>query len=218
VSKVRVLIVDDHMMVREGLSLFLSSHPEIEVVGEAANGREAVTQARRLQPDVVLLDLVMPEMDGLEAMKLILQENPRTKVIVLTSFVDDARILEAVQSGAAGFLLKDVQPGELVEAIQNVVQGRPQLHPEVTKRLMRRLARGEERPAPPVEELTPRELEVLRAMAQGLSNREIAAKLFISEKTVKTHVSNILHKLNVSDRTQAVIYALKHKLVELEEL
>lgn len=215
---ISVLIVDDHKMVRDGLSVFLNSHENIEVVGEAEDGREAVRLVNELAPDVVLMDLVMPNMDGMEAMNEIHETQPQTQVIVLTSFVDDDRVVEAVQGGAAGFLLKDVNPDELATAIEDVAGGEPHLHPDITKRMMRQLAEPQEPDQGLIEDLTPRELDVLEEMAHGLRNREIAEELFISEKTVKTHVSNILDKLDVNDRTQAVVYALKHKLVDLDEI
>jgi DNA-binding NarL/FixJ family response regulator len=205
-------------MVRDGLSVFLNSHENIEVVGEAEDGREAVRLVNELAPDVVLMDLVMPNMDGMEAMNEIHETQPQTQVIVLTSFVDDDRVVEAVQGGAAGFLLKDVNPDELATAIEDVAGGEPHLHPDITKRMMRQLAEPQEPDQGLIEDLTPRELDVLEEMAHGLRNREIAEELFISEKTVKTHVSNILDKLDVNDRTQAVVYALKHKLVDLDEI
>jgi NarL family two-component system response regulator LiaR len=221
-EKIRVLIVDDHAMVRQGLRTFLelqdSESLPIEVTGEAANGVQAVELARKTQPDVILLDLVMPEMDGIQATARIMESNPNTRVIILTSFGEEDKVLPAIRAGAQGYLLKDIPPNELVQAVREVYQGKVQLHPEVAKKLMSAVA-GKDTPpashaAPPSEEgLTEREQEVLQLIANGRNNREIAEKLVISEKTVKTHVSNILSKLHLDDRTQAAIYALRHGLV-----
>jgi NarL family two-component system response regulator LiaR len=224
--KIRVLIVDDHAVVRQGLRTFLELHDHvpsddpsalpIEVVGEAANGVEAVDLARRFQPDIVLLDLVMPEMDGIEATSRILESSPRSRVIILTSFGEEDKVFPAIRAGAQGYLLKDIPPGDLVLAVRAAHLGKVQLHPDVAGKLMSAVAAQEEPPASRVpvslEELTERELEVLRLIARGLNNRKIAEKLVISAKTVKTHVSSILSKLHLEDRTQAAIYALKHGL------
>jgi NarL family two-component system response regulator LiaR len=218
---IRVLIADDHAVVRQGLRTFLELHDDpsglpIEVVGEAANGAEAADLARRLQPDVVLLDLVMPEMDGIQATSESARHSPRSRVIILTSFGDDDRVLPAIRAGAQGYLLKDIAPGELVRAVRAAYVGQTQLHPSIARTLMAAVAAKAESPAghgpTSPEELTQRELEVLRLIAGGLNNHEIAEKLVISEKTVKTHVSSILGKLHLEDRTQAAIYALRHGL------
>jgi NarL family two-component system response regulator LiaR len=223
---ITVLIVDDHAVVRQGLRTFLELQDDvspgdlttlpIEVVGEAANGVEAVELARRSQPDVVLLDLVMPEMDGIEAAPKILDESPHSRIIILTSFGEEDKVFPAIRAGAQGYLLKDIPPNELVQAVRAAYFGQVQLHPEVARKLMSAVAAKEEPPdsrAPTsLGELTERELEVLRLIAEGLNNREIAEKLVISDKTVKTHVSNILSKLHLEDRTQAAIYALRHGL------
>jgi NarL family two-component system response regulator LiaR len=223
---IRVLIVDDHAVVRQGLRTFLelqddvsSDDPSafpIEVVGEAANGVEAVDLARRLQPDVVLLDLVMPDMDGIEATPKIIGDSPHSRVIILTSFGDEDKVFPAIRAGAQGYLLKDIAPNDLVQAVRAAHLGQVQLHPEIARKLMSAVAAKEESPAsqPPAlfEELTEREIEVLRLIAGGFNNREIAERLVISSKTVKTHVSNILSKLHLEDRTQAAIYALRHGL------
>jgi len=225
-ATIKVLIVDDHAVVRQGLRTFLELQGEvsdgggselpIEVVGEAVNGVEAVKMARRLQPDVILLDLVMPEMDGIEAMRRILEDSPNSRVLILTSFGEEDRLFPAIRSGAQGYLLKDIPPGDLVQAVRAAYLGQVQLHPEVARKLMSAVAAKVELPAgrAPASfgELTERELEVLRLLAEGLNNREIAAKLVISDKTVKTHVSSILGKLHLEDRTQAAIYALRHGL------
>lgn len=219
-NEVSVLIVDDHTMVRQGLQTFLSLHEEIDVVGEAANGLEAIEQVRQHHPDVVLMDLVMPEMDGIEATRRIRELGPDTQVLALTSFIEDDKVFAAIEAGALGYLLKDVSPDDLVEAIKAAHRGEAQLHPEVTKKLMSQVAAKAKQsdPAPSKpdnsgsEDLTERELEVLRLIATGLSNREIAQALTIAEKTVKTHVSNILSKLHLAGRTQAAIYALQNGL------
>jgi NarL family two-component system response regulator LiaR len=209
-AKIRVLIVDDHGVVRQGLRTYLELMDDLEVVGEAGNGLEAVAQVRQHQPDVVLMDLVMPEMDGIEATRQVGTISPSTRVIVLTSFADDEKVFPAIKAGATGYLLKDVSPGDLANAIRAVHAGETHLHPDITKRLVDQLTSQRADPRPTPGELTPRELEVLRLIAQGMSNREIAQALTISEKTVKTHVSNILSKLHLADRTQAAIYAHRH--------
>jgi DNA-binding NarL/FixJ family response regulator len=217
-GKVRVLIVDDHAMVRQGLRTFLelqdTSELPIEVTGEAANGLEAVELARITQPDIVLLDLVMPGMDGLQATPKIMACSPRSRVIILTSFGEEDKVLPAIRAGAQGYLLKDIPPNELVHAVREAYLGKVQLHPEIARKLMSVVAAKEEPSAShPMSRsgdgLTEREQEVLALIADGLNNREIAGKLVISEKTVKTHVSSILGKLGLADRTQAAIYALR---------
>ena len=217
-GKIRVLIVDDHAMVRQGLRTFLelqdSSSLPIEVAGEAANGVQAVELAHHIQPDIVLLDLVMPEMDGIQATARIMERSPSTRVIILTSFGEEEKVLPAIRAGAQGYLLKDIPPNELVEAVREAYLGKVQLHPEVVKKLMSAVAAKEEPPArhvsaPSEDGLTEREQEVLNLIADGMNNREIAERLVISEKTVKTHVSNILSKLHLDDRTQAAVYALR---------
>jgi NarL family two-component system response regulator LiaR len=209
---IRVLIVDDHAIVRQGLRTYLELLDEIEIVGEARNGLEAVVQARDLAPDVVLMDLVMPEMDGIEATRRIAALDPAPEVIVLTSFSEDEMVFPAIRAGATGYLLKDISPTELAQAIQAVHRGEAQLHPDVTKKLLTQFVQPMVERATAPDALTARELEVLREIARGKSNRELALELGISEKTVKTHVSNILGKLHLDDRTQAAIYALKHGL------
>lgn len=220
-DKIRVLIVDDHAMVRQGLRTFLELQDggalPIEVTGEAINGLEAVEMAIRLKPDIVLLDLVMPEMDGIQATSRIIECSPNSRVIILTSFGEEDRVLPAIRAGAQGYLLKDIPPKELVQAVRDAYLGKVQLHPEVAKKLMA-VAAAREVPRPNLvvensgESLTVREKEVLSLIAEGRNNREIAEILVISEKTVKTHVSNILNKLHLDDRTQAAIYALRHGL------
>jgi NarL family two-component system response regulator LiaR len=209
-NPIRVLICDDHFMVRQGLSTYFELQDDFEVVGEASNGREAVTQAKAKRPDVVLMDLMMPELDGLGALEAL--KGSGVKVIILTSFLDAEKALACIEAGAMGFLTKDIQPADLVDAIRAVRRGEPRLHPEVTKRLMTRALH----PTQPAgkESLTPRELDVLRCLAHGMTNREIAEKLVISETTVKTHISSILSKLHLTDRTQAALYAVREKLLD----
>ena len=209
-EKISVLIVDDHAVVRQGLRTFLELQEEIEVVGEASNGLEAVEQARQLLPDVVLMDLVMPRMDGIEATRSIRAISPSTKVVVLTSFTEDEKVFPSIKAGALGYLLKNVSPTELVSAIRAAHNGEAQLHPEIARKLMDEFSTKANGLAP--DELTQREREVLHLISRGQSNREIARELVLSEKTVKTHVSNILSKLHLADRTQAAIYALKEGL------
>jgi NarL family two-component system response regulator LiaR len=215
---VRVMIVDDHAVVREGLRNFLGMLPGIAVVGEAGSGAEAVALAPKANPQVVLMDLMMPVMDGIEATRRLHESHPEIKVIVLTSFADDDRLFPALRAGAVAYLLKDVGPKDLADAVMAAARGEVRLNPEVTRRLVNELAGGAAggaaggTPARPEDELTERELEVLRCIAQGRSNKEIGQELFISEKTVKTHVGNILGKLGLADRTQAALYAVKHGL------
>ena len=207
---VRVMIVDDHAVVREGLRNFLGMLPAIELVAEAASGAEAIELAPKAKPQVVLMDLMMPVMDGIEATRRLHEAHPDVKVIVLTSFADDDRLFPALRAGAVAYLLKDVGPKELAEAIAAAARGEVRLHPDVTRRLVSELAGGA--PKRPEDELTEREREVLRCIARGRSNKEIGEDLFISEKTVKTHVGSILAKLGLADRTQAALYAVKHGL------
>jgi DNA-binding NarL/FixJ family response regulator len=209
----RILITDDHGVVRQGLRMFLSLEPDLEVVGEASNGREAVAMARELRPDVVLMDLLMPVMDGIEATEAIRSEMPDVEVIALTSVLEDTAVSGAVRAGAIGYLLKDTDAEELKRAIQAAAEGRVHLAPEAAARLMREV-RAPESP----EELTEREAEVLRLVARGQANKQIASSLFVSEKTVKAHVSSILMKLGVQSRTQAALHAVRTGLVSTEEL
>ena len=216
---IRVLVVDDHAIVRHGLCRLIELQDDMDVVGEGANGVEAVALAARLNPDVILLDLLMPQMDGVEATRRILERSPQSRVLILTSFGEDDKVFPAIRAGAQGYLLKDIQPRQLVQSVRETYQGKAQLHPDITRRLMDAVS-GEvplepAKPAPPskdLEGLTGREREVLGLIARGLSNREIAEQMVISEKTVKTHVSNLLDKLDLEDRTRAAIWALKHGL------
>ena len=205
---IKVMIVDDHAIVREGLTMLLSEEDDIEVVGEARNGAEAITRAGSLQPDVILMDLVMPEMDGIAATSQIRQEHPNCQVLVLTSFAENQRVPDAIQAGAVGYLLKDVLKADLLRAIRAAARGEPTLHPEAQRQLMKQVVA----PTAPnlLETLTEREMDVLRLIAQGKSNKEIAASLHLTEGTVKGYVSTVLGKLQVADRTQAALYAVKH--------
>jgi len=217
VEKIKVLIVDDHQVVRQGLRTFLELHEDISVIAEAQDGQEAVKLVRQFKPDVVLMDLVMPHMDGISATQQVLALDSETKVIVLTSFSEDDKVFPAIQAGAASYLLKDVSPDDLVEAIRAVYHGEARLHPDIARKLMQQVSQMHSlHQDSSVDELTGREQEVLRLVARGRSNRDIAQELFISEKTVKTHISNILGKLHLEQRTQLVIYAIKNKLVEAQ--
>jgi DNA-binding NarL/FixJ family response regulator len=209
---ITILIVDDHSVVRQGLRMFLSLDGDLEVVGEAANGQEALDMARRLRPDVVLMDMLMPVMDGITATTKIRAELPDTEVIALTSVLDDGTVVGAVRAGAIGYLLKDTQSEELCRAIKAAAAGQVQLSPEAASRLMREVRT----PDVPATSLTEREADVLRLVAAGKANKEIAAELMIGEKTVKTHVSSVLAKLGVQSRTQAALYAAQHGMVSLE--
>lgn len=210
---IRVLITDDHGVVRQGLRMFLSLDPDIEVVGEAENGEEALEMVRELEPDVVLMDLLMPVMDGIEATKAIRSELPEVEVVALTSVLEDASVTGAVRAGAIGYLLKDTEAEELHRAIRGAAEGRVQLAPAAAAKLMREV-RAPERP----EALTDRETEVLKLLARGKANKQIASELFVEEKTVKAHVSGILRKLGVRSRTQAALHAVRAGLVSIEEL
>jgi NarL family two-component system response regulator LiaR len=209
-APIRVLIVDDHGVVREGLRAYLELEPDIQVVGEARDGQEGVRRAQELRPDVVLMDLMMPHMDGVEATTAIKQQQPEAHVIVLTSFVDDERVVQAITAGATSYLLKDVAAADLARAIRGARAGQAQLHPEVARRLMQQVTTP--RKVEAATQLTEREREVLRLLADGRSNKEIARALVVSERTVKGHVSNILGKLGLQDRTQAALYAVRHGL------
>jgi NarL family two-component system response regulator LiaR len=217
-AKIKVLIVDDHQVVRQGLRTFLDLHPDILVVGEAGNGAAAVEMAAQFSPNVVLMDLVMPGMDGITAMSRIKALGAGIKVIALTSFTEDDKVFPAIQAGASSYLLKDVTPDALVEAIRAVHHGESRLHPEIMRKLMEQVAhQPQDEPADGVSALTQREREVIQLVGQGQSNRAIAEALVISEKTAKAHVSNILGKLGLEDRTQMAIYAIKNGLVNQDK-
>jgi NarL family two-component system response regulator LiaR len=211
-DKITVIIVDDHAIVRQGLRTYLQLQPDIEVVGEAANGREALALVGDKLPDIVLMDLVMPVMDGVETTRAVRTLSPNTRVIVLTSFSEDEKVFASIKAGAQGYLMKDVHPSDLVNAIRSVNRGEAHLDPEIARKVMQEFANPQ--PTTPKHDLTERELEVLRLIAQGKSNKDISEDLVLSEKTVKTHVSNILQKLHLSDRTQAAVYALRQRIVD----
>lgn len=219
-SKTRVLIVDDHAIVRKGICALLRAEDDMEVVGEACTGDEAIREAERLKPDIVLMDLAMPVMDGEEAIRAISTTVSSARILVVTSFATDDRIFPAIRAGASGYLLKDSGPSELMSAIRHVHRGESWVDPAVAGKLLSEFRQSgvrAERDPSPNDELTERELEVLRLIAAGHSNKEIAGRLFISEATVQTHVSNILGKLHVKNRSQATVYALRHGLAQLEE-
>jgi len=230
-EKIRILIVDDHQVVRQGLRTFLELHEDLTVVGEASDGQVAVEMVRQAPPDVVLMDLMMPRLDGVSATRQIMEMDVHTRVIALTSFAEDTQVFPAIQAGASSYLLKDVSPDELVDAVRAASRGEPRLHPDVARKLMEAMRSSEssdldtdahsapssaaDRGSPPGD-LTDRELEVIRLVARGKSNREIASHFYISEKTVKTHISHILAKLGLKDRTQLAIFAIRNGLAEAE--
>jgi two-component system, NarL family, response regulator LiaR len=215
---ITLILADDHAMVRRGVRAYLETHADIQVVGEAASGAEAVKLCAELVPDVVLLDLVMPGMDGVEATRQIKQVSPRTHVVILTSYHEDSQVLPAIKAGALSYLLKDVSSDELLAAIRKAAQGEAVLHPRIAMQLMQSLQTPKpDAPPNPFAALSQRELEVLQLIAQGLSNAAIGAKLFISEKTVKSHVGNILSKLHLDDRTQAAVYAWRQGFMKADE-
>jgi NarL family two-component system response regulator LiaR len=213
---IRVFVADDHAIVRKGIAAVLEIVPDIEVVGEAENGRDAVRQVEALQPDVILMDLVMPEMDGIEAIRRIKERQPGARILVLTTFAGEDQILPAIKAGALGYHLKDSRPQELAQAIRQVHRGESSLHPVIARKVLEELSRPSSRPPTP-DPLTPREVEVLQLVAQGLENWEIAEELVITEATVRTHVSNITAKLHVASRTQAALYALREGIASLDE-
>ena len=214
-ENIRILIADDHAIVREGLRALLATEPTLELVAEAADGLEAVEKARAVRPDVLLLDMVMPRKDGLGAISDIIGENPEARILVLTSFAEDDKVFPAIKAGALGYLLKDSSPQELLQAIRNVYNGEASLHPTIARKLMRELNQPATLP-PTTDPLTEREVEVLRLVAQGLSNDDIAQKLVVSERTVRTHVSHILDKLHLANRTQMALYAVREGIAKLD--
>jgi NarL family two-component system response regulator LiaR len=216
-SPIRVLIADDHAILRKGIRALLGTEPDIEVVGETGDGLETVAQAEALHPDVILMDLVMPNMDGIEATRRITAEQPGVRILVLTSFAADDKVFPAIKAGALGYILKDSGPAELVQAIHQVHRGEPSLEPAIALKMLQELSHPSRR-LPTPDPLSEREMEVLRLLAQGKSNREIADQLVITELTVRTHVSNILGKLHLASRTQAALYALKEGLASLEDV
>ena len=213
---IRVMIVDDHAIVRRGIRALLSEFGDLDVVAEAADGQEAVLRAGETQPDVIVMDLVMPGMDGIEATRQITSQQPESRILVLTSFAADNKVFPAIKAGAQGYLLKDSSPEDLVRAIRQVYRGEPALHPTIARKLLQEVAQPANlKPTP--EALTAREMEVLRLIAQGLSNQEIANALTVSEPTVRTHVGRILGKLHLASRTQAALYAVREGLTEQGE-
>lgn len=209
---IKILLVDDHEMVRIGVSAYLQIQADMEVIGEAVNGREAVEKALELRPDIILMDMVMPEMNGAEATAAIISQWPEAKIIIVTSFLDDDKVYPALEAGAVSYILKTSNAKRIADAIRDTLQGQTVLEPEVTTKMMQKMRAGNERSLH--EELTERELEILLLIAQGKTNQVIADDLFIAVKTVKTHVSNLLSKLEVQDRTQAAIYAFHNHLVK----
>lgn len=214
---IRVLLVDDHEMVRQGLVFFLSTRSDITIVGQAANGRDAVQLVDELLPDVVLMDLILPEMDGIAATREVKERHPQVEILALTSYVDAAKVTDALVAGAAGYVLKDVSPDELTRAIRVAAAGEIYLAPKAAQFLAKNLRSPQPTTHPP-DLLTDRELELLCLLARGLSNQDIAAELTLSVKTVKTHISNIFQKLDLHSRTQAALYAIRHNLVQIDDL
>jgi NarL family two-component system response regulator LiaR len=212
---IRILIADDHAIVRRGLQTLIASEPGMALVGEAADGVEVVLKARTLQPDVILVDMIMPRQDGLAAIQQIKQENPAARILVLTSFADDDKLFPAIKAGALGYLLKDSSPEQLLQAIRDVHQGKSSLDSSVAARLIRELNRPTQLPLS-ADPLTEREIEVLKLVAQGCTNHEIAQTLVLSERTVGNHINNILGKLHLANRTQAALYALREGLAKLD--
>jgi len=214
-ESISILIADDHAIVREGLRALIATEPGLELVGEAGDGVQAVEKALSLKPDVILLDMMMPRKDGLGAIDDIMRENPDARILVLTSFAEDEKVFPAIKAGALGYLLKDSSPQELLQAIRNVHNGEASLHPTIARKLMRELNQPPSLP-PTNDPLTEREVEVLRLVAQGLSNDDIADKLVVSERTVRTHVSHILDKLHLANRTQMALYAVREGIAKLD--
>ena len=214
-ENIRVLIVDDHSVVREGQRALIATEPGMELVGEGADGIEAIQLTKSLKPDVILIDLLMPRMGGIEAIDKIKAENSKVNILVLTSFAEDEKVFSAIKAGALGYLLKDATPRELLAAIRQVYRGEPSMDSAVAHKLMRELQRSSDLPLTE-EPLTEREVDVLKLVAQGLTNQDIAEKLVISERTVRTHVSHILDKLHLANRTQAALYALREGLADLD--
>jgi NarL family two-component system response regulator LiaR len=215
-SPIRILVADDHAIVRKGIRAMLEIVPDIDMVGEVDNGQEAVAAAERLRPDVIVMDLVMPGMDGVEAIQRIKAVQPEARILVLSSFAGEDKLFPAIKAGALGYHLKDSSPDDLLQAIRRVHQGESSLHPVIARRVLKELSAPSRR-SPTTDPLTPREVEVVRLVAQGRENREIAEHLVISEATVRTHVSNIMSKLHLASRTQAALYALREGLASLDD-
>jgi two-component system, NarL family, response regulator LiaR len=215
-TSIRILMADDHPVVRRGLRTLINSEPGMELVDEAADGVEAVEKVKSHQPDVILLDLMMPRMGGLEAIGEIKKDNPEARILILTSFAEDDKVFPAIKAGALGYLLKDSSPDELLEAIRDVYRGESSLHPTIARKLINELSQPSALP-PTTDPLTEREVDILRLVAQGLTNHEISERLVLSEWTVRTHVRNILDKLHLANRTQAALYALREGLADLDD-
>jgi NarL family two-component system response regulator LiaR len=214
-EKIRILIVDDHAVVRKGIRALLATEADLEVIGEAEDGSQAVELYDKLDPDLLLLDLLMPKMTGIEAIKIIKENHPTAKILVLTSFAADDQVFPAIKAGALGYLLKDTDPEDLIQAIHQVYKGESSLSPTVARKVLEEVFQPSEKPLSP-DPLTKRELEVLQVLAKGKSNRDIGEELSISETTVRTHVSNILGKLHLASRTEAALYALKEGVADLD--
>jgi NarL family two-component system response regulator LiaR len=214
-NKIRVLVADDHPLIRDSLRTLLTTEPDLELIGEAVDGEEAVTKALSLKPDVILMDLVMPKKDGLQAINEIKRVNPDISILVLTSFSDEDKVFPAIRAGALGYLLKDASPEELLKAIHDVHRGMPSLHPSIALQVLREINRPSEHPEMK-NPLSEREMEVLKLVAQGLTNQEIANRMVLSEWTIRTHVRNILTKLHLANRTQAALFALRKGLADLD--
>lgn len=214
---IRILIADDHPVVRRGFRYLIESMPNLELVGEAEEGGKAIELAQRLKPDVILLDLVMPNIDGLTALQIIKQNDPDARILVVTSFADDDKVFPAIKAGASGYLLKDTSPEALVQAIENVYQGQGSLHPTIARKLMQELHQPPSLP-PTADPLTKREVEVLKLVARGLSNPNIAAKLGITQGTVRVHINRLLGKLHLANRTQAALYAIQEGFIDSDQL
>lgn len=214
---IRVLIADDHAIIRKGVKAVLDLIPDMEIVGEAANGLEAFALEQELHPDVILMDLKMPEMNGIESIKQIMTQNPKARILVLTNFAGEEMLFPAIKAGALGYHLKDSAPEELVEALRQVYAGEAALHPVIARKLLHELVQPVEQPVTR-DPLTQREVEVLQLIAQGFENKDIAKQLFISEATARTHVSNILSKLHLASRTQAALYALKEGIATINQI
>lgn len=213
-EKLRILIVDDHTIVRDGLQALISAEPGMQVVGVGSDGLDAVEKARTLQPDVILLDLIMPRMDGVQATTEILKHDPHARILVLTSFAEEHQVFSAIKAGAMGYLMKDTSSEELIQAIRDVAENRPALGPAIARKLMRDIQKqGDEQPGD--NALTEREIEILQMVARGMTNQQIADTLFLSERTVRTHITNILAKLRLDNRTQAALYALRAGIAHL---
>ncbi len=216
-DKIRVFLADDHAVVRKGLETLIGTHEDMEVVGTAVDGIEAVDLAAQLRPDVILMDIQMPRKNGVQAITDIKDANHDARILVLTSYSEDETVFAAIKAGALGYLLKDSSPNELIQAIRNVYEGRSSLHPDIALKVIQELNKPSSKLPPTEEPLTEREVEVLQQVARGLSNQDIAEKLVVSERTVRTHISNILGKLHLANRTQAALYALRQGLVNLDD-